>query len=190
MFLRKSILTATAVSFTVAGAVGQPAIAASRVSQADTATPVRIVSDSGGQRMSIYDASMSPGAQLVADASNVWYPRKTEVWVISQDPNGYFVIKNNASGQCLEPADPNAPAIGMNIVQQPCNSSLGQQWKFSDYAAPSKNSGARSGEYTITPRRNLNTALTVNDWGNTNWSYIVLDHSYAASNRLWMFYNE
>ena len=190
MFLRKSVIAAAAIGFSVAGPVAQPALAAPGAPPADTNGPVRIVSDSGGQRMSIYDASSAPGAQLVADASNAWYSRKTEVWVISSDPGGYYVIKNNASGLCLQPTDPNAPAIGMNVVQQPCDGSGGQKWRLNDYSAASMDWSASKHEYMITPSKNPNAAIAITDWGNNNWSTVTLDHSYAASNRLWMLYRE
>jgi hypothetical protein len=180
----KFVLAAAAIGFSATGAAAPLAHTLPGAAQAVSQAPVRIVSVSGGQRMSTYDASTSPGGLLIADASNVWYSRNTEVWVVSNDPSGFPVIKNNASGLCLQPTDPGAPAIGMSIVQQPCNNSMGQEWNLAAYSAPTRH------EYIITPRRNPNAAITVTNWGNIDWSNIPLDHPYAASNRLWMLYPE
>lgn len=182
----KRTLTAASLAVAAALACGQPALAAAPTASngPDASAPVRLVNASGGQRLGIWGDSHSANIDAVADASSAYYPRKTEVWKLHTDVSGYTTIENGASGMCLEPVNVTAPTVGMRIRQQACDGSKAQEWHFTDYG-PSK-----LHKYLITARRAPNYAITVENWGNTDWSYVVLDHAFASSNRLWTPYAE
>lgn len=194
-FPRKLVLAGAAVAFTIGGGALASSALAAPVSQAAAqgpgssipAHPVYIVSANAGQRLGAAEQAARKDLRVDFHSHEVYYSWATEKWDISKDSSGdgYYVIKNHAdTGMCVQPLN-NRTNITNTTVLEPCDNSLNQEWRFTDYRATS---GGQS-EYMIEPISRVGVALSVpynqvaGDWGTPD-----LDHAYAATNQLWSLY--
>ncbi|GHH63503.1 hypothetical protein GCM10017673_04460 [Streptosporangium violaceochromogenes] len=156
--------------------------AVSAPAHADTSrSDQRIINRMDGSRLALYGDGVGEGAQAVSLRFPPWIYRTAKwTWITKSD--GYWVLKNEAAGKCLQPIN-GAPSANDLVVVKTCDGSALQDWSRvkEDTVA-----GGETGWGRLRPRTNTALALTLSIYqGSGVWDSLYLDQDQSSTDRLW-----
>jgi hypothetical protein len=144
-----------------------------------TYTQQRIINRMDGSRLAMLNDSTADGAEVISLRAPGWH-FKTSRWtqIITGSTR---VIKNEASGKCIQPATA-TPKEGDRLIVRTCDGSAAQNWE-----RPFDNVGDTStswGLFQLASDPTLAIGLDTYQ-GSGSWNNLYLIRSQTSADRLW-----
>ena len=171
---RTGLRTAVAATALTAGAM-----ALAPAAHADTRTQQRIINRMDGSRLALLNDSTADGAEVISLRAPSWH-FKTSRWTLTVD-GSKRVIKNEASGKCIQPVTA-TPKEGDRLIVRTCDGSAAQNWERSF----DKVGGTSTdwGQFQLASDPTL--AIGIDSYqGSGSWDNLYLIHSQYSADRLW-----
>jgi hypothetical protein len=169
------LTTALAATALTAGA-----LAMAPAAHADTIyTHQRIINRMDGSRLALVSDSTADGAEVNSLRAPGWH-YKTSRWtlIISGSKR---VIKNEASGKCIQPATA-TPEEGDRVIVRTCNGSAAQNWERRFDKVGDTSTGW--GQFQLSSDPTL--AIGIDTYqGSGSWNNLYLIRSQPSADRLW-----
>ncbi|MEV3921016.1 RICIN domain-containing protein [Actinomadura coerulea] len=175
MFRLTSRTTALAASALAAGT-----LAITPAAYADTThTQQRIINRMDGSRLALLNDSTADGAEVISLRAPGWHYRTSRWTQIITGSNR--VLKNEASGKCIQPATA-TPKEGDRLVVRTCDGSAAQNWgrPFDEVG----NTSTGWGQFQLASNPTL--AIGIDTYqGSGSWDNLYLIRSQTSADRLW-----
>jgi hypothetical protein len=171
---RTGLTTALAATALTAGAMAlaQPA-------DADTRTQQRIINRMDGSRLALLNDSTADGAEVISLRAPGWH-FKTSRWTLIIE-GSERVIKNEASGKCIQPATA-TPKEGDRLIVRTCDGSAAQTWERSFDRI--RDISTDWGQFQLASDPTL--AIGIDSYqGSGSWDNLYLIRSQNSADRLW-----
>jgi hypothetical protein len=171
---RTGLIRTLAVTALTAGA-----LALVPAAHADTRPQQRLINRMDGSRLALFEDNTADGAQLIGLRAPGWH-FKTSRWTLIVD-GSKRVIKNEASGKCVQPATA-TPKEGDRLIVHTCDGSAAQTWQRSfDKIGDTSTAW---GQFQLASDPTLAIGLDSYQ-GSGSWDNLYLIRSQNSADRLW-----
>jgi Ricin-type beta-trefoil lectin domain-like len=173
--IRRTGLTRTLAA--IALTVG--ALALAPAAHADTRTQQRLINRMDGSRLALLSDNTGDGAEVISLRAPGWH-YKTSRWTLTVN-GSERVIRNEASGKCVQPATA-SPKEGDRLVVRTCDGSAAQTWRRSFDKIG--NTSTAWGQFQLASDPSL--AIGIDSYqGSGSWDNLYLIRSQNSADRLW-----
>jgi hypothetical protein len=132
-----------------------------------------------GSRLALLNDSTADGAEVISLRAPGWH-FKTSRWTLILD-GSERVIKNEASGKCIQPATA-TPKEGDRLIVRTCDGSAAQTWERSFDKI--RDTSTDWGQFQFASDPTL--ALGIDSYqGSGSWDNLYLIRSQNSADRLW-----